>query len=203
MKKEEKTELTKRKIFVAAMNEFGTNGYAAGSVNNICKTGINKGLVYHNFKDKDELYLECVRKVCDDLIYYVRDHGGEEGFVAYMNARKDFFREHEMEAYIFLETRTNPPHHIVNQIREIYLEFDELNREIFEKELSNYELRESVSKEEAINYFFEIQKIYNLCFADELQENMSLHQQLNLHEMNIQKMLDLMLYGIAKGGNEA
>ena len=63
MKKEEKTELTKSKIFAAAIQEFGTNGYATGSVNNICKTGINKGLVYHNFKDKDELYLECVKRV--------------------------------------------------------------------------------------------------------------------------------------------
>lgn len=46
MKKEEKTELTKAKIFEAAMKEFGTKGYAADSVNNICKTGINKGLIH-------------------------------------------------------------------------------------------------------------------------------------------------------------
>lgn len=45
MKKEEKTELTKAKIFEAAMKEFGRKGYAAGSINNICKTGINKGLI--------------------------------------------------------------------------------------------------------------------------------------------------------------
>ena len=60
MKKEEKTEITKCKILAAAIQEFGANGYAAGSVNNICKTGINKGLIYHNYKDKDELYLVCV-----------------------------------------------------------------------------------------------------------------------------------------------
>ena len=55
MKKEEKTEITKCKILAAAIQEFGANGYVAGSVNNICKTGINKGLIYHNYKDKDEL----------------------------------------------------------------------------------------------------------------------------------------------------
>lgn len=203
MKKEEKTEITKNRIFTAAMQEFGTNGYAEGSVNNICKTGINKGLVYHNFKDKDELYLECVKKSCKDLIRYVRDSKGEEGFVAYMSARAKFFREHEMEAFIFLETRTRPPRHLINQIKRIYAELDELNREIFRKELSRHELRENVSEEEALHYYLEIQKLYHLDFMNELNSEMSPREQLALHERKIEKILNLMLYGIAKGGNES
>ena len=202
MRKEEKTEITKAKIFAAAMKEFGTNGYVAGSLNNICKMGINKGLIYHNFKDKDELYLECVKKSCEDLTCYVKERKAEESFVAYMSARKEFFKEQEQKAYIFLEARTNPPQRLVNQIQEIFKEFDELNREIFQKELSKHELREGVSKEEALNYFFEIQKLYNLNFANELNDKMTPHEQMALHEMNIHKILDFMLYGIAKGGNK-
>ncbi|MGN1148698.1 MAG: TetR/AcrR family transcriptional regulator [Lachnospiraceae bacterium] len=198
MRKEEKTEITKNKIFAAAMQEFGTNGYADGSINNICKTGINKGLVYHNFKDKDELYLECVRKSCEELLRYVRESRGEEGFVAYMSARTKFFREHEMEAYIFLETRTRPPRHLTKQIKMIYAELDGLNREIFQKELTRHELRDDVSEEEALNYYLEIQKVYNLDFKNELNSEMSPREQLALHERKIQKILDLMLYGIAK-----
>ena len=109
VKKEEKTEITRNKIFTAAMHEFGSKGYALGAINNICKTGINKGLIYHNFKDKDELYLECVKKSCSDLIGYVTDHNGLESFARYMRVRKEFFQEKEAEAYIFLEARTNPP----------------------------------------------------------------------------------------------
>ena len=54
MKKSEKTEITVSKIIDAAMVEFGKNGYAGGTVNNICKSGIHKGLLYHNFSGKDE-----------------------------------------------------------------------------------------------------------------------------------------------------
>ena len=61
MNKNEKTERTVAKIMESAMTEFGTNGYAGGTVNNICKAGINKGLVYHNFSGKDELFLICFR----------------------------------------------------------------------------------------------------------------------------------------------
>lgn len=202
MKKEEKTELTKAKIFEAAMKEFGTKGYAAGSVNNICKTGINKGLIYHNFKDKDELYLECVKKSCEDLVGYVAEHKAEQGFVGYMSARRDFFRQHELEAYIFLEARTNPPKHLVESICRIYEELDGLNMEILERELSKHELRNGISKEEALHYFGEIQKLYNLNFANELNYKMSSQEQLAVHETNIHKLFDFMLYGIAKGGNE-
>lgn len=202
MKKEEKTEITKNRIFAAAMYEFGTKGYVAGSVNNICKTGINKGLIYHNFKDKDELYLECVKKSCDDLVRYVTDNKGEDSFVAYMSTRMNFFKEHEQEAYIFLEARTNPPHHLMDRIQMIYMKFDELNMKICEKELSKHELRDGVSKEEALNYFSAIQKIYNFNFTNRLEGGMSPHEQVALHEMNIHKVIDLILHGIAKGGNE-
>ncbi|MGN0140948.1 MAG: TetR/AcrR family transcriptional regulator [Roseburia sp.] len=199
MRQEEKTELTRSRIFEAAMKEFGTNGYAAGSVNNICKTGINKGLIYHNFKDKDALYLECVKKSCEDFMCYITEHSAEQGFVEYMSARMEFFKTHEQEAYIFLEARTRPPQQLVGQIREIYAGLDKLNLEIFERELSKYELRQGVSKEDALLYFFEIQKLYNLNFANELNAKMSQQEQLTLHEMKIRKVFDFMLYGIAKG----
>lgn len=203
MKKEEKTEITRARIFTAAMNEFGTKGYAEGSVNHICKTGINKGLIYHNFKDKEELYLECVRKSCEDLLSYVASHNGENSFVDYMRARMAFFREHEPEAYVFLEARTNPPHQLADKIREIFRKIDELNLSICEKELSGIRLRDGVSKEDALNYFSKIQRIYNLDFANELKGNKaSVTEQLALHEMNIHKVFHFMLYGIAKEGND-
>lgn len=202
MKKEEKTEITRNKIFQAAMKEFGSNGYAAGSINNICKTGINKGLIYHNFKDKEELYLACVKKSCEELIACVLDEKADEDFVKYMSVRRKFFEEHEAEAGIFLEARTHPPDQLQKKIGQIFTEMDELNTRIFKKELSGVRLREGVSEEEALIYFEEIQKMYNLSFMKELKGKMSPQEQLALHEMKIHKIFDLMLYGIAKGGNE-
>ncbi|MDD7388389.1 MAG: TetR/AcrR family transcriptional regulator [Lachnospiraceae bacterium] len=203
MKQEEKTERTKSRIFDAAMKEFGANGYTAGSINNICKTGINKGLIYHNFKNKDELYLECVAKSCREMISCIKERGATEGFVEYMNARKEFFSEHEAEACIFLEARTNPPHSLAEPIGEIYAEFDELNRLVLEKELSKHTLRKGVSKEDAMKYFSAMQKLYNLDFLKGVQEKMPPHDQLELHELNIYKIFDFMLYGIAEGGEKS
>ncbi len=41
---------------------FIDKSYDTASVNSICETGqIPKGLLYHNFRGKDELYLLCVK----------------------------------------------------------------------------------------------------------------------------------------------
>lgn len=202
MRKEEKTEITKNKIYAAAIREFGMKGYVAGSINNICKSGINKGLVYHNFKDKDALYLECVRKSCDDLVGYVSENMKKPCFVEYMSLRMQFFTEQEQEAFLFLEALTSPPEHLMEQIQMICGKFEELNNAVFEKELEKIELRSSVSKEEALEYFSEIQKLYNFSFAKKSHTAIAPRERVELHEKNINKIFDLLLYGIAKGGNE-
>ncbi|MBN2879444.1 MAG: TetR/AcrR family transcriptional regulator [Clostridia bacterium] len=45
------------KIINAAIDEFAANGYEKASTNEIVKNaGISRGLLYHYFKDKEELY---------------------------------------------------------------------------------------------------------------------------------------------------
>lgn len=108
MKKSEKTEITVFKIIEAAMNEFGKNGYTGGTVNNICKAGINKGLLYHNFAGKNELYLTCLNRSCKKLMQYIQKRNGTKNLESYMAARMDFFNEYPNEAHIFFEALLNP-----------------------------------------------------------------------------------------------
>lgn len=44
MERTKRTELTVSKIQEAALKEFGVNGYAGGTINNICKRGSTRGL---------------------------------------------------------------------------------------------------------------------------------------------------------------
>ena len=76
MKREEKNQLSKDKILNAAIAEFGVKSYESASLNNICSDhNISKGLIYHYFANKDELYLCCV-KACFDALTEFLD--GEE-----------------------------------------------------------------------------------------------------------------------------
>lgn len=74
------------------MEEFGVNGYAGGTINNICKKWINKGLIYHNFKDKDELYLVCLESSCKKLVSMIEESDCVSDQLQYMKLRMHFLR---------------------------------------------------------------------------------------------------------------
>ena len=56
----------------SALAEFSGQGYGASSVNNICSAqGISKGIIYHYFKTKDDLFLACVKECFSLLTAYL------------------------------------------------------------------------------------------------------------------------------------
>lgn len=202
MKRSEKTESTVSKIIKAAMNEFGANGYVGGSVNNICKSGINKGLIYHNFKDKDELYLKCLEKSCDTLVRLITESDSSSDPLRYMSVRMSFFKEYPNEAHIFFEAILQPQERLWNEIQEILQPFEEINEKVYRSIVSTVELRDGVSEEEAVGYFRQMQRMFNGYFSSSAYRRMTLDEQLNKHETSLPKLLDFILYGIAKGGKE-
>lgn len=131
MKRTIRTELTVSKIQEAALEEFGANGYAGGTINNICKRGINKGLIYHNFKDKDELYLVCLENSCKKLVSLIQESGCTSDQLQYMELRMRFFTEYPNEAHIFFEAILQPQEKLRDRIKQILEPFDEINEKIY------------------------------------------------------------------------
>ncbi|MGN0114565.1 MAG: TetR/AcrR family transcriptional regulator [Acutalibacteraceae bacterium] len=201
MKRSEKTELTVAKITQAATVEFGKNGYAGGTINNICKTGINKGLIYHNFKDKDELYLHCLKISCDKLIAYISAHGCEN-FCDYMNLRLNFFKEYPNEAHIFFDAFLNPQPHLKDEIKNAVTEFESMNESICRRAVESVSLRKGVTADDAMLYFKQMQTMFNGYFSSPAYQNIDLDEKVKIHETNIPKLLDFMLYGIANGDDK-
>lgn len=202
MKRAEKTELTVSKILEAALEEFGAKGYAGGTINNICKRGINKGLIYHNFKDKDALYLACLENSCRKLIMLIEENDSVFDQLQYMNLRMHFFKEYPNEAHIFFEAILQPQEKLRDRIRKILQPFEEINEKIYRSVVSGITLRDGITQEDAICYFRQMQRMFNGYFSSSAYRYMALDEQIREHEMNLSKLLDFMLYGIAKGGKE-
>lgn len=197
MKKEEKTELTKKKILSAALQEFGSNGYSGASLNAICESGIPKGLLYHNFKNKDALYLSCVELCFRSLTECLKEANIGNDLEKYMRVRMEFFEKNKMEARIFFDAVLQPPKVLYAEIDELKKEFDELNREIYREILDSIQLREGITYEDAMRYFTMLQDMFNNSFSSQNCRNVSLSDKIYIHERDLPKMLDFMLYGIA------
>lgn len=201
MKKREKTEHTIARIIEAAMDEFGKFGYAGGTINRICQSGINKGLLYHNFTGKDELYLRCLNRSCGMLLQYIQDQGGTQDLESYMAARMDFFTAHPNEAHIFFEALLNPPAHLSAQVQLALADFSALNERMYSETLDALEMRDGISREDAFCYFHMMQMMVNGYFSSPAVLSAAFEERVELHERIVPRLLDCMLYGIAKGGN--
>lgn len=201
MKRTERTELTVSKILKAALEEFGANGYVGGSINNICKKGINKGLIYHNFKDKDELYLVCLENSCEKLISLIEESGCTSDRLQYLDLRMYFFTEYPNEAHILFEAVLQPCEKLRDRIKQILEPFEEINEKIYRNVVSGLTLRDGVTEEDAVEYFRHMQRMFNGYFSS-VYCRMTAYKQIAEHEMKLSVLLDFMLYGIAKGGTQ-
>lgn len=204
MKRELKTLQSREKILHAAIGEFGSNGYDKASLNAaLAQSGISKGLVYHYFKNKDELYLSCVKSCFEALREYLEtnctnssqsDHRLEE----YFDARQRFFTENPLYIRIFFNAVIQPPTHLKTDIEGLKKDLDQFNLNIFESALSGLTLRKGISIEDAVSYFIAVQEIFHRQY---FQDSNSWENESNfivLHEEKVRKSVDMILYGIAE-----
>ena len=198
MRKEEKTELTKKKILAAALQEFGTNGYRGASLNTICESGIPKGLLYHNFKNKDALYLACVKLCFQSLTKCLKEADIGNDLEKYMRVRMEFFEKNKMEARIFFDAVLQPPEALSSEIAELKKEFDEINKKLYREILDSIQLRDGITYDDAMKYFIMLQDMFNHSFSSQNCQNVSLTAKMEIHERDVPKILDFMLYGIAR-----
>ena len=71
MKQEERNRRSRENILACAFEEFAAHGYTGGGLNQICvHGGISKGLLYHYYTGKDDLYVACVEKLFRDCLLY-------------------------------------------------------------------------------------------------------------------------------------
>lgn len=204
MKQEEKNQISKDKILNAAIVEFGTKSYENASLNNICNNNnISKGLIYHYFKNKDELFLSCVKACFDALVDYLskddfNQNDFQDNMEKYLNLRYRFFQENSYYSQIFFNILLQPPIHLKEQIKDLRSDFDALNMSQYRMALCNVTLREDISEEEAIEYFFIFQEMFNGYFQSKAYENSDFNSLIEAHEVNLRKILNIILYGIAK-----
>ena len=68
MNKTEEKAITRNRMIEAAIIEFGLHGYEGASTNQICAgASISKGLLYHYFKSKENLFAETLRYCMEEF----------------------------------------------------------------------------------------------------------------------------------------
>lgn len=208
MKKQEKTQKTKQRILDAALEEFGSKSYDAASINSICETGqISKGLIYHNFKGKDELYLLCVKACYDEMTAALKAQpleirSAEEGLQNFLMIRQRFFQENPRYANIFFNAVLQPPKHLIQELTKLRSGLEAYFSQCYLAVLDCLTLRNGITRELALEYFLGASEMFNSYFQKKAEQNGDYRKLIDAHEGRLSAIFDIMLYGVAKAPEE-
>lgn len=196
MKREEKKLQSKRKILDYALQEFALQGYGLSSVNTICSEGsISKGILYHYFKDKDELYLACIQECFDALTAHLQKHLAQKSanqVQDYFDARLSFFKENPLYQKLFSDAVISPPPLLKRPIAEIKADFDTLNLSVLTGLLAGRQLQGGINTEQAIEVFRLFQDFVNARYQMEPSGEFDIVS----HEEVCSRSINILLYGV-------
>ena len=119
MTQKERQERSRRAILQAALEEFGAAALDAVTMDSICANhGISKGMMYHYYANKDELFLACAADIFQALDGYLRREAGAlaelpviEAIKGYFLLRGSFFQGRPLEKHVFENAVPHPPKH--------------------------------------------------------------------------------------------
>jgi AcrR family transcriptional regulator len=199
MKREEKNLNTKTKIMESAVREFARHGYEAASLNVICEKGdISKGIIYHYFYSKEDLYLCCVGECFHRITVYLQKHMSDKadgGILAdYFSARTEYFKNNPAQAELFCGAVLYPPEMLQEKILHERKEFDALNQNILKKIIRQNEVRSDISEREILNAFEMFQNMLNAGYRNVIGGRADIVK----HEKDCRNILNIFLYGIVK-----
>lgn len=208
MKREEKNALSRQRILQAALKEFSDKGYNAASLNTICaENDISKGIIYHYFRDKDELYLLCAAECFEQLTAYLETAAAgagtaEQRLSAYFEARLRFFSENPVYLGIFLQTTLMPPAQLSAALAGVKSPFDALNICTLTALLENAALRSGLTAAAVVEDFRVYMDFFNARFCAESAQTGSPELALQKHEERCHRQIDILLHGVLAKENE-
>ena len=188
MTQRERQEHAKKTIFQAALAEFGAQPYETVTMDRICsRHGISKGMMYHYFSSKDELFLLCVKELFQSLQVYIQEESTQ---IQKENSHA------AIRQYFMLRERFFAREHLRADILELRRPVREMNRRFLQEVIAEMSLRPAVKAEHAARYLESLECVFRrileqYCAKDDPKDARSMLAA-------AEEVLDMLLLGILK-----
>ena len=143
----------KERIINIALEEFAQNGYQSASTNVICKKAkVSKGLLYHYYGSKENLYLSVLRYFIDEfkenITIYIEDSNkkGIDYISDYFNAKFKFFGENPQYSKLVLNLLLN---NNIEGAEILANEFEEYNNVLLYEIIKNIDFNPKFNRNKA------------------------------------------------------
>ena len=125
MKVKDPTSETAIKLIQSATELFNDFGYTGTSINDIAKKSkLSKGILYHYFQSKDDVYLFCLSECINNFVDFMERNISKislskETMIRVVELRFVFFDENPQYKNLFHNIISGKPTHLSKEISEI------------------------------------------------------------------------------------
>ena len=147
----------KKRIIEASIEEFAKKGYEKASTNNIVKTaGISKGILFHYFGSKKNLYLYIIDYILKYLIekfYKINEKPSPDIFERLLERgiiKLKLAYEHPLMYELLYKAFVDAPEELRSELQERYMKLYVHNAQRFYEGFDTSKFREDVNPQKAI-----------------------------------------------------
>lgn len=202
MQRELKSKLSIDKIVSAATEKFAEDGYAATSVDSVCEAcGLSKGLIYHYFEKKEDLYLACAKKCFSEFAEYLDANafsvdGLPKGLEEYMKLRENYFACNPIACKMFLRTVFDVPKNMQDVVLAARAPLDKQNEKIVHSMLGKSQLSRGITLKDASSILMGFERSFHIEAAKEIKNTSDVAEVFRMHETMLTKWISILLYGL-------
>ncbi len=203
MTQQERQEKSRNLIYQAALEEFGNHGYDNVSMEQICsRHSISKGMMYHYFRGKDDLFLYAVHHVFEELKEYLEkeclklsDLDALEAIKGFLLARERFFQNREREKVLFECAIFHNPKGLSAELDKARCPLKDLNRNFLISQVDRMKLKKGLDRTHVYRYISSIDYIFQ-----GLLRNYEESEDLTIHDMlkDAGELISMMLFGVVE-----
>lgn len=190
-------------IFQASLEEFAALGYDRANTNHICETAeVSKGLLFHYYGSKKQLYLFTVESCINDVLAYFEGFSTDgldfvESLLSYTRKKAAFYFAHPLHYKLLNEAFLMPPVEVTDSMRIRYAELAKNGTEIMSALVDKLELRKGISKDTALAFLSSMSRATEMYESVGDWTKMELTEELYQRiENRYRELIDLILHGI-------
>ncbi len=197
MKQLDLTSATPKKIINASIELFNEHGYFATSISDIAKRAeLSKGILYHYFSNKDELYIYCIKECVKEYAMhmqaqYIITGNCEEDVIEYIKQGYAFLNKKPEFRNLFLYLLSENPAHLADKLTDLRLTFKQENQNIFLQILKTLQLGNGVSEKDIYAFIYFMQKIISTAFIANKTKN-----DIQVTQENLLRIVTIFLNGL-------
>ena len=191
------------KILEASLCEFAEYGYDKASTDRISeKAGVSKGLIFHYFGSKDNLYMIIINKCIDDFFDKFNkmkfdDSEFIQKFIQITKMKYNFFISNPMHYRILTSGFYNAPKKLQKKLELRYSELKQIGLNIIVDMIKGLPIKENISADDILIVFESFTGLMESRYLPHFTEDIDNFEE--IYDAIIDeyiKLINIVLYGI-------